>query len=232
MPPQRIIPRTQRRLVATLAVSCAIVLVALGVALHDHRDTTFDHWVFIRLDRHLGDHARVLLLGLSEPGITIGVLAMVTVGALIARSWPVAVLAVAGPLLAIGLTEEILKPLIHRTQSWTLDGMHYHGLAFPSGHETGLVAMLTVVGLLLPRVRLSPLARTVAYAVLIGWALLGAIGLVRGFYHFATDTIGGIAVAIAVVCGVAFVVDAVAARTAGSVSSPAARVPARTSRAA
>jgi membrane-associated phospholipid phosphatase len=79
--------------------------------------------------------------------------------------------------------------------------------------------MLVVLAVLLPRVRLSRPSRVAAYLLLAVWALLGAVGLVRAFYHFTTDTIGGAAVAIACVCGTAIVIDSLAGRWARTASA-------------
>ena len=38
---------------------------------------------------------------------------------------------------------------------------------------------------------------------------VGAVGLVANLYHYATDTVGGVCVAVATVLGVALLVDAV-----------------------
>lgn len=209
-------PTAWRAVVAVWALLAAAVVVALGIALHDRQGTTLDTSVADALHRHIGDGLSWALLGLSSPGISVGVLAMVFLGALLARSWPVAALALVGPLVALGVTEKLLKPLVHREIRFTLpDGVVTQGIAFPSGHETGLVSMLIVLALLLSRVRLRAPARVAWYVLLVLWSVIGAVGLVRADYHFLTDTIGGAAVAIACVCGTALVIDALATRWAG-----------------
>jgi membrane-associated phospholipid phosphatase len=84
--------------------------------------------------------------------------------------------------------------------------------AYPSGHETGLVSLLVVLLLVLLQAALSRAAKAVGVTLLALWAGVGAVGLVRGHYHFATDTIGGIGVALACVLGVALVIDWVSDR--------------------
>jgi uncharacterized membrane protein len=62
---------------------------------------------------------------------------------------------------------------------------------------------------------------------LIGlWALVAAIGLVRNFWHYATDTIGAMFLAVVVVVGLALLIDR------SRISSPGARSLASTARAA
>lgn len=205
-------PPTWRRGAAIVAGVAGAVVVALGIALHDGQDTGFDKWVSDEFYLHIGETGHVLLLGLSETGVSVGMLALVVAAALLARAWNVALLAIAGPLVAVGMTELILKPVVHRAVVPVLGGLGYPAHSYPSGHETGLVAMLTVLALLLARVRLGPVGRMYGYGVLVVWAVCGAVGLVRGFYHFATDTIGGVGVAVACVLVVAFAIDATAIR--------------------
>lgn len=204
-----------------LAVVAAAALVAImSVLLHGVNATTgFDTWVARPMFTHLSEHEGQLLLKLSTPALTTGLLALIALGAALLRRWEIVALAVIGPSLALGLTELVLKPLVDRSLiPDQLGGPRAVGVAFPSGHETGLAALTLVVALLVPRTGLGRIGRAVTYGVLIVWTVLAAIGLVRGHYHYPTDTVGGAAVSVAAVLGVALLIDrwvaALAARSA------------------
>jgi len=111
------------------------------------------------------------------------------------RRDPVAVgICVAGPLLAIGLTELVGKPLVDR---------HLHQtLAFPSGHATdaGVVAALALV-LLFRWAGLGPLAVGMPFGVAV--PLLVSVAVVGLGRHYATDAVAGVAVGVASVLSVA-----------------------------
>ncbi|TWF79006.1 undecaprenyl-diphosphatase [Pseudonocardia hierapolitana] len=111
-----------------------------------------------------------------------------------------AVLAIVGPGLT-GVATTTLKPIIGRT----IDGE----FAFPSGHTGGATALGVVAAMLLIVVLRTP---TGASAVLIvtGAVLFGgtmALALVAGRAHYATDTLGGFCVAVAVVLTSALVIE-------------------------
>lgn len=93
----------------------------------------------------------------------------------------IAVLAVAAPLLT-ALATVALKALADRTYD--------DHLAYPSGHAA-LVTALVLVGALLVRRRWWPLAGAIVAGV--------AVALVVRDYHYATDTVGGVALAVTVV---------------------------------
>src|SRR5581483_10431737 len=122
VPPEPLLPRAWRVVITVWATLAATLVIALGIALHDKQATTFDTSVAHKLTEHVGDRLGSVLLGLSSQGLSIGVLAMVVVGALLARSWPLALLAIVGPVLALGVTEEVLKPLVHRVISVPVPG--------------------------------------------------------------------------------------------------------------
>jgi undecaprenyl-diphosphatase len=183
-------------------------VAAIGVAVHDRGTTTeFDTWASRPIFAHIGEHGRVILLALSSPLITMGALAVIAVLAAVSRRWSLVTLAVVGPAVAVVVTEYVLKPIVHR---------HIYGgpggYAYPSGHETGLVSLIVVLFVLLPSAQLGRGLTALVAAMLTVWAALGAVGLVRGHYHFPADTIGGIGVAVACVLGAALVIDLVVAR--------------------
>ena len=95
------------------------------------------------------------------------------------------------------------------------------GYAFPSGHETALTSAVLVLLVLVLRSNLSGRRRALAVGIALLWIVLGAAGLVRNLYHYATDTVGGICVATVVVLGAALVVDAVTARRTAKQADPA-----------
>jgi membrane-associated phospholipid phosphatase len=208
MPLQPIVAPARRRATWLVVALTAAVVVAMSVALHDVTTTSFDTWATREFAVHIGEGGKNFLLGLTTPAISMVLLLGVAVVAALARRWEIAALAVIGPSLALGLTELVLKPVVHRWASVVApDGKTYTAIAFPSGHETGLVSLLVVVALLVAHVRLTAWTRAAVLVLLVLWALLGAVGLTRGFYHYATDTIGGMGVALVCVLGVALVID-------------------------
>jgi membrane-associated phospholipid phosphatase len=110
-------------------------------------------------------------------------------------------LVLAGPPTAMVTTSLVLKPLVERTRG--------DDLAFPSGHATS-VGSLAVAGAVLV-LGLPTLPRALrlltvgGLAVLVGTVVASLVG--RG-YHYPTDTLGALGVAVAVVLVVALAVDA------------------------
>jgi membrane-associated phospholipid phosphatase len=118
-----------------------------------------------------------------------------------------AVLAIVGPCLT-GLATEFSKPLIGRT----LDGE----FAFPSGHTGGATALGIVATLLLINL-LRTAMRTSAVLLAIGAALSGGImafALITEHAHYASDTVGGFCVAVALVLVSALAIEWWAERAA------------------
>jgi membrane-associated phospholipid phosphatase len=115
-----------------------------------------------------------------------------------------ALLAVIGVLIALGLTEDVLKPLVHRT----ITVNHY--LTYPSGHTTALFALSTALAVVLlspasgrprPAVRIGVVTVAVIVSCLVGLAMIGLD------FHYFTDAIAGAAVGIGVVLATAFLLD-------------------------
>lgn len=116
-----------------------------------------------------------------------------------------AVFALVGPSLAGGLAEWVLKPLIDRRREG--------GLAFPSGHTTGAVAVAVVLGLLLlPGAalhrRLGGWLCAALWLVTIPFGAGVGLGVVVLDDHYATDVVGGAAVAVTVILVLAWALDA------------------------
>lgn len=202
---------------ALVAVGLAFIgLVGLGVALHDTSDpTAFDNAVIRWLLAHTGAGAQQTLLGLSDPALVLVLLGAVAVGGAVARRWELVAVTVAGPLVALLLTEVVLKRVVNRAFGVIVEltyGVVPAGPAFPSGHETGLASLTTVLLLVLGRARVGRRVRVAGVGVLMLWTIAGALGLVRSHYHYATDTVGAICVSVLCVLGIAVLVDALAPR--------------------
>jgi membrane-associated phospholipid phosphatase len=205
MAPHSLIAPAGRRWAVGIVVVATIVLAVLGVLVHDKQGSSLDThvttWVFWHFRSRSVARA---LLQLSDPAFDVGVLATVAIGAGWRRAWRICVLAVAGPVIAILISEKLLKPGVHRVIG--------HGLAFPSGHETGIASVATVVAVLLLRTGARRAVKVAGIVALAAWSVFAAVGLVRAFVHYPTDTVGGVCVALATVLVTALLVDAVADR--------------------
>lgn len=207
---------------------CALALIgfALLAALvaGDH-STAFDNWMFRELFEHTGNAFATLTLALSSVAVPISICAVIVVLAARARRWDVAVLACAGPGGTVLLAKYVFKPLLNRQFA---TGDVYHALAglvppgeshavtgaFPSGHESAVAATACVLVLVCCRASLTRRVRAVLLVAIVAWALIAAVGLVRNFWHYATDTVGAICLAIVVVIGLALVIDRYSAQAA------------------
>jgi membrane-associated phospholipid phosphatase len=183
-----------------------VLVVTLGL-LFAHQshgraiDDAVDSWV---MGLHIRYGTLELISRLGDlPAMTVltGALALACVAV---RRLTGALLAVVGVLIALGLTEDVLKPLVHRTI--TVD----HFLTYPSGHTTALFALSTALAVVLlsprsgrprPALRIGAVAVAVVVSCLVGMAMIGLD------FHYFTDTIGGAAVGIGVVLSIAFVLD-------------------------
>lgn len=220
------------RVPALVAVGAAVAVVAaLGTLTYRSANTPFDNWVVVRLIRHVGPTGARIMIDLSAPALSIGILAAVAVGAVIARRWDLLALTVIGPALAVLVSEEVLKPVVGRLAGpfvYVGSTVAAEPGAFPSGHETGVVAAALVLLLVAGQLRMRTAWRALLWVLLAAWTVVAALGLVRNFYHYATDTIGGLGVSVAVVLATALVID----RVRKPVSSPDVRSLASTSRGA
>jgi undecaprenyl-diphosphatase len=214
MPPTLIADRW-RRPVIVAAVVGALVVVALAVVVYHGRSTAFDDWAFRKLYAGIGWGTAHFLLDLSIPTISIIVLAIVAVGAAWLRSWPVAALAVFGPLLAIAITEFGFKPIVGRALH---PGPVNANLplsirsVYPSGHETTVAATAFVLMIAVTQLPVRLRSRVALIALLLAWLLASAVGLVRNSWHYPTDTIGAICLAATVIGGAALLIDRYGAR--------------------
>jgi membrane-associated phospholipid phosphatase len=140
-------------------------------------------------ERHRALRALVWFGSPLGTGIAVAVLVLL---ALAWRDRMGATIALAGPLAAEVLTEQVLKPLVDRTGP---NGAVYF---FPSGHATGVAAVAMVALLLLAR-RAGRGWALAAAPVLAGWVAAVCVALVQLRYHYFSDVMGGVAVGVATV---------------------------------
>jgi undecaprenyl-diphosphatase len=191
---------------AIIAAACLVVIV-LGVRYAgERRPGRLDTAIDARVRHHLDDHLRFLhhIVAAADPASVIVTCAVLIGVFFFTGRRRAAALAALGPALAAGISEFVLKPLIDRR-------MH-DSLAFPSGHTTGAVSVAIVVAVVLLGPSRPPWPAFARFS-LSGLVMLAAVAvataLVGSGYHYATDTLGGFGVAIAVVLGVACAIDAV-----------------------
>lgn len=212
-----LLPGAWRPAALAVAVLCASVTVVLGLVHHDATtpgriDDVVDS--ALAVGEPTGRRLLWLVVLLGNPLVTIVFVAAIALVAAHVRRWPAVVLAAAGPALAAALTEFVLKPGVGRT----LDGT----LAFPSGHTTTSAAVASVLVVLLVDARWPQRTRVLLAALVLVLAVGVATSLIALGLHYATDTVGGVAVSSAVVLAVALVVDSV---TGGPDGSPTAAEP-------
>jgi membrane-associated phospholipid phosphatase len=163
-------------------------------------DTRIDGWLI----GHVGHRVDLVraLAGLGSPGAVVLATALLVAGLVRVGRGRGALLAALAPAVASAITELVLKPQIGRT--------HDGASSFPSGHATGLGAVLVVVVVLAldrrpPRLPWWAQAVTCLSAVVV--AACGCAALVAAQYHYASDTLGGVGVAVAAVLILALVID-------------------------
>lgn len=173
-----------------LAFVCTLVLLGTGVAVAGGRaPNSVDSPVAGLADR-LDESVLDGFVVATEPAVWLTVLALLTVEASWRRHWELAATVVGAPALATALASWVGKPLFDR---WYDDH-----LAYPSGHTTALVSTLAVLVVAAP-----PAWRRGLTAAAAAITALAGIGLVGLGYHYATDVVGGAALAIAVTIVVA-----------------------------
>jgi membrane-associated phospholipid phosphatase len=190
--------------VAVVSALCAIAVVTLGLLFdHEKAASALDESVYSMVYKNFVGERSVLqaMLVPTEPVLLVIIMGLVAMAAVARRRPRLAVLAVVGPLVAVGVNA-LLKPAIGRT-------INNGNLAFPSGHTTGLVAVLTVLVLAVAtRKSLASLMIAVGFVITI----VAAIALIGMKYHYVTDTIGGACLALATVLAVALSIDWVAGK--------------------
>lgn len=205
-PPARLelLPAPLDRVAVALLSVCVAITVILGARYWGQSQAGwFDTAVSVRVEAVFGGRTSFFRLIWLGDQVTVAVTTAVLCLALLRRRRLRAALlvAVAVPGACIA-TELVLKPFIHRT--------YFGGLAFPSGHATGVFAIAVVVSVLLinpprprPRagVRALVAGGALALAGLVCAAVLGAKN------HYPTDVVGGAAVATAAVLLTALALD-------------------------
>lgn len=145
------------------------------------------------------------VVDLGDPGPLAVLILVVALGAVVARRG--VLFALVAPVLAVLFSHSIAKPLVGRTIG--------EGLAYPSTHMTGVGAVLTVIMVLIAAQRSWPTrVRLAVLPVLLVIAAVYAGTLSAMAFHYPTDTIGGLCLAVAVVLVCALLNDAVAVKIA------------------
>jgi hypothetical protein len=209
MPGPLIADAWRRPAYVVAAVGVVIVAVLAAVVYHG-TSTSFDDWVFDRLYPEIGNGAANAMLGFTTPAVSISLLVAVFGGALLVRRWDVAALAALGPGVTLLITEAVLKPITSRVLGPGLVLNPFHitvNGVYPSGHEATVASTACVLVLVAGQLPMRRRTRSVFAAVLAAWTVVAAIGLVRSFWHYATDTIGAICLSAAVVLCVAMGID-------------------------
>lgn len=188
-----------------VVIGCALLVAVLGVLFAGQaRASWFDHIVDSPIISTLGRHGltsyRLASPGTLGPAVLIS--AAIAVICLRFRRINGAVLALLAVPVSDGLDDVILKPLIGRTDLGQL--------TYPSGHTTAVFAMTTTLAILLlvpPQQSESRRLRVLLVLAAVGIALIVAAAVIALEWHYFTDTIGGAAVAVGVVCALAIAID-------------------------
>jgi len=220
-------PRSGRPLLAAsarpwaraLLAGCAILVAVLGALFA--RQTTAD-WLDHAVDSPIISWfgGRQTLAGwLAFPGTPIPAAllsAAMVVACLLTGRRNGAVLAAAAVPVATGLSEALIKPLVHRT---------YLGqITYPSGHTATIFALAATVTVLLlappqaagarpaPRPAAARAPRILISAAACALGVVVIIAVIGLRYHYFTDAVAGAAVGTGTVCGLALILDLPAVR--------------------
>jgi len=213
-----LLPARARRPAVIAAACCAVVVGVLGaLAAGRSQGNAVDRPVDSWLRHHLASHPPVLsYIGFLGGGQMTAVLtAILVLVCLLTRRVNGAILAVISVVVATGLTESVLKRLVHET----LNG----GLTYPSGHLTSVFALTGVVGVLLvnpPHHRPRPLVRLAVVLGLVAVGCVVAVAMIELEYHYFTDTIAGAAWGTCVALAATFLLDRAGVRRRLGAASP------------
>ncbi len=205
-----------RTLVAGAGPTRALVVVGVAVAalagLSLRIPRSGATWWDEALDPAWVDHLSDASLLVIADSLAFVVPALVVLSAVLAAwwSWRVghprgAALVLTSPLLAVLITEAVLKPVVGRSEGSVL--------GFPSGLSSGMTSEAVAVAVVLcgavarERLRASRRRWWLATDAVGALALNATIVIVR--YHYATDVVGGCLLAVAVVFATAVVLDRV-----------------------
>ena len=210
-PAAPLLPARDRRPLAITAACCAVAVAVLG-AFAFHRtqgnavDRPVDSWLRLQLASHLHVLSDISYLGGGQ--VVTVLTAVLVVGCLAARQVNAAALTLVSVIAAVGLTEYVLKPLVHET-------IQHGWLTYPSGHTTSLFTLIAVVGVLManpPRWRPRPGLRLLIMLVLILVGCAVAVAMTALQFHYFTDTIAGAAWGTCVALAATFLLDVPAVR--------------------
>ena len=204
-----LLPASARPLAVALLVACVALTVFLaGWYTHQTRAGWLDAAIDIRVQALLGGHPAVAsLVRLGNPIPVTMMTALLVTACLATRRWRAAVLVAIAVSGAGALTELLLKPLVRRTFTGEL--------SFPSGRATGVFALAVAFAILLvdpPGPRMPAYLRVLLALAALLAASIVAVATVGVHYHYATDTVGGAAVATTTVLLTALVVDRIPKR--------------------
>ena len=199
-----------------------LILAGGALPVHDGYADPLDRRVDLWAEARLGGHGEALRLVADlgqEVSVGIIITAMV-IACLAARRVNGAVLAAVSAPAASVATEKVLKPLADHLYAYA---------SYPSGHTTGIFALITTTTVLLagsPRENVRPLVRIaiIATAVLIGCAV--GLAVVALSDHRFIDAVGGAAVGVAVTVTAAFLLDLPVSRRLLRLAQPGPRPPA------
>jgi membrane-associated phospholipid phosphatase len=194
---------------AAVLTGCAILVAALGAlfagqSTADAFDRTVDSPIITVFAGHRG-----LALWLAFPGTTIPAVvltAVIAIACLVTGRRSGAVLAILAVPVTAGLTDGLIKPLVHR--------VYIGQVVYPSGHTAiiaALAATVTVLLLASPRPALARPLRVMILAVTYLAVAAVVVGVIAVRFHYFTDTVAGAAVGIGTVCGLALVLDLIPA---------------------
>ena len=204
-PGRPLLPSTLRPVAAGASGVAAATAAGLALLVHDKAWTPFDAVAATVLHPAPWPLRSLMwaVVSLGDP-LPTGMLAVgLAVGAAAAGAPRGAFLALAAPLTAVVATQWVLQPLVGRLLN--------DAFAYPSGHTVAVtsVAMATGVVLVGPLLAVSPPIRDLVLVVLVAIPVVVAVLLVALGLHYATDTVGGVCVSVAVVLTWALVIDLV-----------------------
>lgn len=227
--PEQLLPPRLRPATGVAIGLCILIVAVIGTLVaHDGMPSRLDSAVWNALPfpwgpaGQTGNGARMLkaadiIRQLGGPLPITALTALLCYCCLAMRRYRAAVLVAGSEIVASGLTEFALKPLVGRT----LGG----SLSYPSGHTCAAFALAVPVVLILassPDTRMPRSMRIVLSTVTLGTAALVAFSMVAWHQHYLTDTFGGAAVGTGVALAGAMLIDFVADRRRRETSSPAA----------
>jgi membrane-associated phospholipid phosphatase len=204
-PRRPLLAATIRPWAGVVLACCTIFVAVLGMLFaHDTRADRLDHAVDGPVITWFGGHERIATW-LAAPGSQIPAVALtaaIVVACLLTGQLNGAVLGAAAVPAAVGVNEDLLKPLVHRT--------YLGSLCYPSGHTAAMFALTATVTVLLlvpPRPGKAKELRVLISAAACALSVVVAIAVIGLRWHYFTDTLAGAAVGIGTVCGLALILD-------------------------